>query len=76
MSMDITPVGYRGIYGVRPPDVGLGVVQHAVSQAQTISKEDMRRLLELMTYNQFGMAEKLAKTAAEMYAGMNFDYLG
>ena len=38
-----------------------------------ISKETMLQLLNLTVYNQTGMAFKLARVAAQMYAGMNFD---
>ncbi len=39
-----------------------------------VSKDLMMKLLNLVMYNQSGMAFKLARIASEMYAGMNLDY--
>ena len=39
-----------------------------------LSKDDVMRLLSMMMYNQAGMAFKLARVAAEAYAGLNFDF--
>ncbi len=43
-------------------------------QAPIVSKDMMLKLLNLTIYNQAGMAFKLARIAAQMYAGMNLDY--
>ncbi len=42
--------------------------------APVVSKEDMLKILNLVMYNQTGMAYKLARVAAQMYAGMNLDF--
>jgi len=73
--MNVTSVDHREIHNVQS-NIGLEITQHPVSQTQVMSKEDMRRLMELITYNQFGMAEKLARIASQIYAGMNLDYFG
>ena len=42
--------------------------------APVMSKDDMLKLLDLLMYNQSGMAFKLARIASQMYAGMNLDF--
>ncbi len=39
-----------------------------------LSKDDIMKILNMMMYNQAGMAFKLARIAAEAYAGLNFDF--
>ena len=47
---------------------------HAPEPPNVLSKDDIMKLLSMMMYNQAGMAFKLAKVAAEAYAGLNFDF--
>ncbi|MDI3472390.1 MAG: hypothetical protein PWQ48_671 [Thermotogaceae bacterium] len=71
--MKISPVGYQpySTYNIQLDNP----ITHASNETVKImSKEDMQKLMDLITYNQFGMAEKLARMASQMYAGMNFDY--
>ena len=43
---------------------------------QTVmSKDEMERLMNLVIYNQFAMAEKLARIVSQIYAGMSFEGL-
>ena len=45
------------------------------SSGSVMSKDEMERLMNLVMYNQFAMAEKLARIVSQMYAGMNFEGL-
>ncbi len=52
----------------------VSAMKAAGNSAPVVSKEDMLRILNLVMYNQTGMAYKLARVAAQMYAGMNLDF--
>ncbi|HCZ05785.1 MAG TPA: hypothetical protein DHV12_01390 [Thermotogae bacterium] len=47
-------------------------VTNQTAQSATLMNEDtMKQLLNAITYNQFGIATKLAKIAGEMYSKLN-----
>lgn len=47
--------------------------QRTEAPQQVVSKEWMMKLLSLVMYNQTGITYKLARIAAQYYAGLNLD---
>ena len=77
--MNVSPVSYQingNVYNVQP-DVIKNVSSAPLNSPQAVmSKEDMQKLMDLVTYNQLGMAEKLVRIASQLYAGTNIDFFG
>ena len=71
--MRINSVSYPAIL-YRLDFANARVATPSQSIPNVLSKDDMMRLLSMMMYNQAGMAFKLARVAAEAYAGLNFDF--
>ena len=69
--MRVTGVGYGDSYYIPQ----MRVKPQAATQvgSTVMSKDEMKKLLSLISYNQTGMAFKLARMAAELYAGLNLD---
>ncbi|MCD6442844.1 MAG: hypothetical protein J7L28_02625 [Thermotogae bacterium] len=66
----VSPVQNYRIYhlgGVNPSSTS--------TSGAVMSKDEMERLMNLVIYDQFAMAEKLARIVSQMYAGMRFDFL-
>ncbi len=68
--MRVSGVGFSNMYF--PSFQAMPAVQKG-GGAPVMSKNDMLRVLGLMVYNQTGIPYKLARIAAQMYAGMNLD---
>ncbi len=69
--MRVSGVGFSNMYF---PNFQVVPAVQRNGRVTVMSKDDMLRVLDLMVYNQSGMPFKLAKIAAQMYAGMNLDY--
>lgn len=48
----------------------------AVQEEQVMSREQVQNLLDMNTYNQTGLAERMVQMISNMAAGMNFNGLG
>lgn len=70
--MRVNGVGFSNMYF---PSFQAMPAVHRSSGAPVMSKNDMLRVLGLMMYNQTGIPYKLARIAAQMYAGMNLDQM-
>ena len=68
--MRVGGVGFSNTYF--PSFQAMPAVQKS-GGAPVISKNDMLRVLGLVMYNQTGIPYKLARIAAQMYAGMSLD---
>ncbi|MCD6449575.1 MAG: hypothetical protein J7L34_03600 [Thermotogaceae bacterium] len=69
--MRVTGVGYGNSYYI--PQMQVKPQATAQAAGTVMSKDEMKKMLNLMFYNQAGMAFKLAKMAAKLYAGLNLD---
>ena len=68
--MRVNGVGFSNMYF--PSFQAMPAVRRS-GGVPVMSKNDMLRVLGLMVYNQTGIPYKLARIAAQMYAGMNLD---
>ncbi len=69
--MRVTGIGYGNSYYV--PQMQVKPQATAQVAGTVMSKDEMKKLLNLVSYNQTGMAFKLARMAAKLYAGLNLD---